>query len=299
MKKRSYKLIIPLVVVLGAVAGWVSCTKKDSKDAALGALPKAAFTITPVSGKTNTWLLTSTSANVFIYRWDIGDGSAAVNGAATDTAYYGQKGTYTVQLMVLGHGGYDTLSQIITVEADDPNGCFGAKQMLTDCSSKTWTLAPIAGALWIGPSDQSSTWWANSAGDVTARACEFNDEWTFSKDGTFTFDNQGDTWVDSDNTNPWPSDIVNGTAGCYDWSAINTKYAAWGNGTHNFQVIGNSKIKVSGLGGYLGLYKVGDTNTTDAPVDGITYDIVSISDTKLVVKKDLGWGAWIFTMQAK
>ena len=43
--------------------------------------------------------------------------------------------------------------------------------------SGTWKLAPIAGALGVGPGPGDYSWWSNNEGDVTTRACLFDDEY--------------------------------------------------------------------------------------------------------------------------
>ncbi|HKK45701.1 MAG TPA: PKD domain-containing protein, partial [Balneolaceae bacterium] len=274
------------IMVVAVIAGlFTACSDSTTGTHELGSQPKAKFTVNAVSGKTNTYLLKSTTESAFLWQWDIGDGTGWTKGGETDTAYYPKKGEYTVKLRVFAQGGTDTTNQTINVSQDDPNGCYGNKKALTACDSngsKTWVLNPDAGALWIGPPDFSQTWWSNSAGDVQTRSCQFNDEYTFSKDGTLERNLNGDTWVDNDNgTDPYPSDIIvnndgSMTAGCYDWSVIDPKYSAWGSGTFDFQITGD-QLTVSGNGAYLALYKAGDTNTTPVPEASITYKIMSLS----------------------
>jgi len=306
MKYTSLRSGIYTIAMIGlvSVSLFFACQSSDS-NLTLGPKPKATFTVKAISGKTNMYLLNSTTEDAFSWQWDIGDGAGWQKGSDTDTAYYGEKGTYDVKLMVLSHGGYDTTSQSINVTKDDPNGCFGYKATLTGCSSKTWVLNPDAGALWIGTADFSTTWWSSTTGDVTARDCQFNDEWTFNKDGSYDFNLQGDMWVDNDSgTDPYPIDIIANNAndslkaGCYAWSDINTKYAAWGSGSFNFSIAGN-QLTVIGDGAHLGLYKAGNTNTTPAPENQITYKIISLTKDKMVVAKVYDWGAWQFTFSPK
>jgi hypothetical protein len=298
--KKNIFLILGITVMASMLLVY-SCRPEDLKNTSLGAKPTAAFTVTPVDGKTNTYLLASNTTNTLGYRWDIGDGSKPFNGNSMDTVYYGLKGDYKVSLVVWGKGGYDTVSKIINVANDDPNGCFGFKQLLTNCDSvvgKTWMLDPHAGALWVGPADYSQTWWASGASDVTARSCQFNDEYTFKKNGEFVYNTKGDFWVDNDNGNdPWPTDMQ-GPSGCYSTATLPSKYSAWGDGTHNFKIIGN-KLQVSGTGAFMALYKAGENGTTGQPESVITYDIVSLTSAKLVIKKVYSWGMWQFTFIAK
>lgn len=305
MKYSSLRSGIHAILMIGiASVLFFACTSGNG-NMNLGPKPKATFTVTAISGKTNTYLLKSTTTGAFMWQWNVDDGTGWTKGGDTDTAYYAQKGDYSVSLRVFTSGGYDTTMQSITVTKDDPNGCFGNKALLTGCSSKTWVLEPAAGALWIGPADFSATWWSNTAGDVSLRDCQFNDEWTFNKDGSFNYDNKGDIWVDNDSgVDPFPIDIIannpNDTkkSGCYAWSDINTKYAAWGSGTHQFTTVGN-QLTVSGDGAFLGIYKAGDTNTTPTPESTITYKIISMTSSKMVIAKIYDWGAWQFTYVSK
>lgn len=283
-----------ILLIAGMAAMVITGCSPDEHNAELGALPDAAFTATPIPGMVNRYLLESTSSNTTQWRWDNGDGSGARFGSEEDTAYFPSAGTYTIKLLAMGRGGMDSASQTVTVSADDPNGCVGLKAALTGCGTKTWKIKPAAASLRVGPVDLTSIWWENPASDITARPCTFNDRFTFTAVGAvYTFDNQGDIWVEEEGGNPWPNDI--GVAiGCHPINDIAPQYRAWGSGTHSFTVIGNSKIKVSGTGAFLGIYKAGDNGTTNGPEPSITYDVVSYSNTSLVIRKNYSWGTWEF-----
>jgi hypothetical protein len=114
-----------------------------------------------------------------------------------------------------------------------------------------------------------------------------------------TFDSKGDFYVDEEAGAPHPAGMP--AVGCYANSAIPAQFRAWANnGTFTFEVINNNQIKVNGTGAHLGLYKA--ANPPDAavgsPQASITYSIVSITATRLVIKIDYGWGAWKFTYVA-
>ena len=131
--------------------------------------PKASFTVSPVTGQVNKYLLTSTSSNAFRFDWDKGDGKGYVTGKNADTVYFPDKGDYTVRLVAFGHSGIDSATQMINVAQDDPAAQTPFK-LLTGNSSRKWKLANEAGALWIGP-DANTTWWQNGTADVTTRSC--------------------------------------------------------------------------------------------------------------------------------
>lgn len=292
VEKQAFIYTLPLMLVTVLL---FSC-RYDTRD--LGPKPVASFTITPISGQTNKYLLSSTSQNAFRYDWDKANGAGYVQGNMIDTVYFPDRGTYTIGLFVFGHSGIDSSKQVINVAADDPAALTPFK-LLTGNSSRKWKLAPEPGALWIGP-DAGTTWWQNGAADVIARNCLFNDEYTFVKAGSIVnYDSKGDFYVDEEGGNPHPAGMP--PVGCYNNSAIPAQFQAWANsGSFTFEVIGNTKLKVTGTGAHLGLYKAGTPPDAalGAPAASVTYDIVSISATRLVLKLDYGWGAWRFTYVA-
>lgn len=281
---------ICLVALLSATI--FSACKYDVAD--MMPKPDAAFTVTPITGQVNKYLLTSTSTNSYRYDWDKATGSY-IQGKQIDTVYFPDRGTYKIRLLAYGQSGLDTASQMLTVTIDDPAAITPFK-ILTNNSDRTWKLAPEAGALWIGPSDYSQTWWANNLADVTTRSCLFNDEYTFSKVGSvFAFNNKGDFYVDEEGGNPHPAGMP--AVGCYAPSAIPAQFQAWSNSnSFTFEVINNNQLKVTGTGAHLGLYKAGTTNAAvPAPEASVTYQIVSLTPSRMVLKLDYGWGAWQFT----
>jgi len=289
----NFRTAFLLAVITSVV---ISACKYDVME--LAAKPKASFTVTPVSGQVNKYLLTSTSTNSYRLDWDKATG-AYVTGKQVDTVYFPDKGAYKIRLLAYGQSGMDTASQVINVANDDPAALTPYK-MITGNSTKKWKLAPEAGALWIGPSDYSATWWANSLADVATRSCQFNDEWTFTKAGdVMSFDTKGDTWVDEEGGNPHPAGMP--AVGCHPNANIPAQFQAWvASGPFTFEVITNNKLKVNGTGAHMGLYKA--ANPPDAavttPQSSITYQIVSITQTRMVLKLDYGWGTWQFTFVA-
>jgi len=293
--KQSIKFRQGITLILLSATLFSAC-KYDVAD--LAPKPKASFTVTPVTGQVNKYLLTSTSTNTYRYDWDKATGAYAM-GKQVDTVYFPDRGSYRIRLLAYGQSGMDTTSQVINVVNDDPAALTPYK-MLTGNSTKKWKLAPEAGALWIGPSDYSATWWANSIADVATRGCQFNDEWTFTKTGNvMTFDTKGDTWVDDEAGNPHPAGMP--AIGCHPNSDIPAQFQPWvASGPFTFDVINNNQLKVIGTGAHMGLYKA--ANPPDAavttPQPSITYQIVSITQTRMVLKLDYGWGTWQFTFVA-
>ncbi len=238
--------------------------------------PAASFTVTPVAGVPNKYVLSSTSQNAFRYDWDKG-GTGYVQGKQVDTVYFPYMGTYTVKLFVFGHSGVDSSSQVITVAANDPTACVGTQLgFITSCTSKKWKLDPTAAAYKVGPGPNDGSWWSSGLGDVAGRSCEFNDEYifTFSAARTFTYDNKGDFFGDGY--------LGDNTGTCQPSSNYTTVQKPWGSGTFtyvftpNAGVAGLGQIKVVGLGAHIGLQKVRNgSEVTSGPATEITYDVLA------------------------
>jgi PKD repeat protein len=83
---------------------------------------KAAFTVTPVANKNNTYVVVAETPNVLGVKWDFGDGAGSSLGNFIDTVFYPDQGEYTITLTAIGRGGLmNQTSQTVTVEESDPN----------------------------------------------------------------------------------------------------------------------------------------------------------------------------------
>ena len=274
----------PLSLVLVLIGGLLisSCNDSATNGGELGSTPPdASFTVTEVSDQENTYVLESTTEGAFMWQWNLDNGNGWQKGNEIDTAFYSQSGDYNIRLRAFGEAGSDTASSILNVAQ---NACVGDLELLTGCEGKTWALSPEAGAVWIGTADFGTQYFAYSEADITGRSCQFNDEYTFNLDLTMNRDLLGDIWVDAEGSaNPFPTDIISsGETGCYDWSVINTNYSAWGSGTFNYSLSGN-QLNINGDGAYMGLYKVGDSGITATPESAISYEILELTQDRLVV----------------
>lgn len=278
------------------------CKKYEVKS--LDPKPVASFSVTPVTGKPNTYLLTSTSTNSFRYDWNKATGSY-VQGTKVDTAYFIFSGTYTVKLIVYGQSGIDSTSQVINVTASDPTACAGTQLgFITSCTSKKWKLDPAAGAYKVGPNPNDGSWWQNNLADVTARSCEFNDEYVFSfnANATFAYDNKGDFYADGY--------MGNNTFGCEPSANYTPGQRPWGSGTFTYSftknagVAGLGQLTVNGLGAHIGLQKVqnGVENTSGPVATSITYDVLAQTTVGgydlLTLGVNMGWGWWTFRLRS-
>ncbi|HHH54585.1 MAG TPA: hypothetical protein ENK91_13070 [Bacteroidetes bacterium] len=210
------------------------------------------------------------------------------------TAHFSFKGEYDITLTTFNKGGYATLTKTVTVEKDDPSNCTGNYQLLTNCSSKTWTLAQEAGALVVGP-NLDEVWWQSSSQDLEDRFCLFNDKYIFDSNGNYTYDNQGDFYADTDgNGNIFPPELGL-TPGCHPSTDWPDNFKDWDSGTHKFTIT-ESTITVSGQGAYIGLYKVGTSSEVDKPQSSVTYNILELSADRMVIYTDYGGLVWKMTL---
>jgi len=182
MKRKINYFPILLFFLLVLING---CTPELDEE--LGVKAKASFTMSPVTGKVNTYLLTSTSQDAFGYQWNKGNGTF-VKGKQVDTAYFPLRGTYTVQLRAYGRGGYDTASQSVVITVDDilANPTF---QMLT---AKTWKLNPdpTANAIIVGTESNPAQYY----GGGPLAACQTDDTYKFSTALKLTYNANGSTF---------------------------------------------------------------------------------------------------------
>ncbi|MBL7885740.1 MAG: T9SS type A sorting domain-containing protein [Flavobacterium sp.] len=151
----------------------------------------------------------------------------------------------------------------------------------------TWKMAPQAGALGVGPGQGDTSWWSNSAGDVTTRACYFDDEYVFNANGTFTNVLGSQSWIegwqgggDSCGTPVAPHNGSNPATYSYNSS--------------------NNTLTLNGVGAFLGLAKVYNggelTNPANAPAS-ITYTVSSLTATAMTLDISIGSGWWRFNLQ--
>lgn len=111
-----------------------------------------SFTITPVEGATNKYLLQPTNKSFVSSKWKIG-GDDAYIGSKQETIFIPDAGTYTINHTAIGRGGEtSSTSQEVIVETSDPvagNIVLGGKFADAEDHAK-WTVLPISatGAAW-------------------------------------------------------------------------------------------------------------------------------------------------------
>lgn len=182
MKKNDCLFITAITLILGSL--FLTGCRPEHFDE-LGLPATASFTVSPLGGKANTFLLSSTSQNAFAYQWNRDNGQGFKNGNATDTAYFPLKGTYNIQLYAVGRGGYDTAAQTVVVANDDPAMFYN---LLT---AGSWKLDPASGAnsVIVGTESNPSAYY--SGGPLLD--CQLDDVYTFTPDNKLTYAANGST----------------------------------------------------------------------------------------------------------
>ncbi len=154
----------------------------------------------------------------------------------------------------------------------------------------TWRLAPAAGSLGVGPNQGDIAWWSNSAGDVSVRACLFDDSIKFDANGTMTHYMDGSTWVEGWQGSP---DGCNTPVAPHD-GTTNAPYTYSYNST-------TGELTVNGIGAHLGLAKVingAEINTPANAASSITYlTTFSNGNNTMTVDISIGGGWWRFVYQ--
>lgn len=298
----------PLKVLLGgfliAIIPFQACQEETYS---LGNIPTPDFEVQ--SGEdANTLMFVNKTPGTSIAYWQTSTGQKFKGDNVS--ARFTFEGQYDVTLLAVTPGGTASTTKQVSITQSDPTACSPNRALgfIAGCTEKVWKLNPDAGAYKVGPNPDDGSWWQNTAGDVTSRACEFNDEYTFgfNAEGTFNYDNKGDFYADGY--------LGSQSNGCEPNSNLPAAQQAWGSGEFTFSVSEGDgarklgKLTVSGVGAHIGLQKVhngGETNTGPS-WNSITYDILEMTPNAggqgydiLKVGLDIGGGTWwTFTLRA-
>jgi len=122
-----------------------SCSEEVNENPLLATNVDASFTITPVAGAMNTYLLTAQPVGVISSKWDTGDGASP--GKMNQVISLPDAGTYTITHTAIGAGAaMGTSDQQIVVAQTDPakgNLVQGGK-FATPADQAKWTSAQLS-----------------------------------------------------------------------------------------------------------------------------------------------------------
>ncbi len=146
-----------------------------------------------------------------------------------------------------------------------------------------WKMSPVAGALGVGPAVGDVSWWANSEGDVTTRACFFDDQYVFNANGSFKNVLGAETWNEA-----WQTGVDADGCGAPVAPHDGSNAATW-------SVDETAKtITVVGSGAFLGLAKAHNTAEDGAPVNMTTVYNYTLSSNGKSMDVNIEVGTGVF-----
>lgn len=153
----------------------------------------------------------------------------------------------------------------------------------------TWKLANQAGALGVGPAIGDISWWSNQTGDLTTRACLFDDSVTFNANGSFMTYQDNSTWLEA-----WQGAAPDGCgAPVAPHNGSNPATWAYNSAT--------SELTVNGVGAFIGLAKVingAEIASPAAAPASITYLITfQNGGNTFIADISFGGGFWRFVYE--
>lgn len=319
-KNKSIRIIAIAVVAAMVSIAFDSCDKSTESP-----LPIASFTntvLTPTSSEPhNLQLINTTETKCRFATWDISGLGLFMGDTMLITIP--SAGSYDVKLTVVTHqGDADATMQTVNILEDNPYagtrtnilGVISGYGLGDGTTSRTWIAQRIintvirgqdydyclnmintggwdsndwCGAPWCG------SWWAFRESDidpVNGRNGYFDDEYTFTTDGDFAYDDNNTVFLDGCNSdwqnwnNLIPCDI--GTYPSTDGSGAiyqkDTRLLPWGSGDFTYSVQLNSGAKglgtltVKGVGAHMGLMDKANNGTISFPEESVSYDVLRI-----------------------
>jgi len=212
---------------------------------------------------------TNYSQNATSYIWNFGDGETSTEQNPVHT--FATAGSYDVVLTASNSvAATTTFSQ--SIELSDPNS---ALALLAGETSKTWKLYREGSSMGVGPNaDDARSWWALL--NDGARPCVYFQTFTFNRDGSFVFDDNGLFWGE---VAVFSGTAVNEIA--FEAIASNmvnkdgADVSAWLSGTHQFTydpAVG--QVTLTGNGAWMGLPQLGTVAESLVPEASKTFNVV-------------------------
>ncbi len=163
---------------------------------------------------------------------------------------------------------YDDINDLPAIPGGVAPSVF-TPDVLSSATGKVWKLDG-SGSYAVGPTAGSSEYWfiGLNPADLTARACQFDDEWIFFDDGTMEYDSKGvlfgEAYMGVD-----PS-------ACVDDAALTAPYDVFASGSHMFSAT-ETQITAIGSGAYIGFnkaYNGAELDGVTAPASQIVYEVL-------------------------
>ena len=264
MKTNTFQVIQKAGIFLAifAVIGMTSCKKEEPAPD-----PVASFQYEVSEANYLEVTFTNYSTNSETYSWAFGDGNTSTD--KDPVHVYAEAGSYTVELTSTNADGVSAKK----AESFDLTDPLEAQNLLDGASSKTWKLWRGDGtALGVGPdAGAARSWWA--LGNDGLRPCPFYYEFTFNRDGSFVFEDNGIFWgetalfADTDRNEVCLEAVAS--------NMVNTDGAdisAFLGGTHQFTydpVAG--EITLTGTGAWMGMPQLGTSAERKVPEASTTF----------------------------
>ncbi|MCO6489552.1 MAG: PKD domain-containing protein [Phaeodactylibacter sp.] len=102
-----------------------------------------------------------------------------------------------------------------------------------------------------------------------------NDEFIFGRDGSYTYDSNGDFWAEGGVFEP--ANLCQTTEPANLTGPGGTDLSAFGDGTHAF-TLASGKLTLTGLGAFIGLPKIGTDTEVSTPQQSVTLDVIKLFD---------------------
>lgn len=294
------RICAPAVSFLAAVLLFSSCKKteynfgelKAPANLVLNAVVQGVSATNPDGDGSGIVQVDVTSDNALTYNIDFGDGNKQVVPSGTINYRYASPGTadYTITVNAIGTGGIiSTVSKQIRVFVafEIPEAIMSA---FTNGSSRTWVCDKESGGHFgVGPSAEFSPIWY-SAGPNERSPCSYDDEITFTKDGSnvmMSLDNKGQSFVIG------AAAAFYGLASAEDCRDLNTagsRRLAFANATSASTPAVSTRIQFTVPGDGLLIFGVGSR----------TYEILSATATQMHVRTiGIDGNAWYQKLKVK
>jgi len=254
LNKGIYTLLLLLIISTP-----FACTEENDNYSIIAGLDFNIATLNPTGNKTGVIPTTVPGDGRIVYTVDFGDPTNTDNsdvfrtsGPMVSYSYPLESKTYTITVTAAMAGNEDVsiTKDHTVVYAVPPPPSSSASPI-----EGTWKLAPEAGALGVGPGKDDVSWWSNTTGDVTTRACLFDDKYVFNADGSFANVVGAESWIET-----WQGAAADGCA------APVFPHDGTATATYEFNESAGT-LKLTGKGAYLGLPKAYNLGELAAPGD--------------------------------